>query len=109
MKVDFNNNSDPISRQIQPEPPIHGSASGAGSTTGSVRGGQGIDTSNVSVRLSSGSQTYAAVLQGLPEVRQQRVQALRQQVQSGAYTVDNHQLGEAMANDLFGAAYAAGK
>ena len=109
MKVDFNNSSDPISRQIQTEPPVHGSASGAGSASGSLRGGHGIDNSNVSVSLSSGAQTYAAALQGLPDVRQARVQALRQQVQSGTYTVDNHQLSEAMANDLFGAAYAAGK
>ncbi|MGH9453723.1 MAG: flagellar biosynthesis anti-sigma factor FlgM [Terriglobia bacterium] len=109
MKVDFNNSSDPITRQIQTEPPVHGSASGAGSTAGSPRAGHGVDSSNVSVSLSSAAQTYAGVLQGLPDVRQARVQALTQQVQSGTYTVDNHQLGEAMANDLFGAAYAAGK
>jgi negative regulator of flagellin synthesis FlgM len=106
MKVDFNNNPEPISSKIQTEPPVHGSASGVGSTGGATRGGQTTDSSSVSVSISSASQTYAAALQGLPDVRMQRVQALKQQVQSGNYNVDSQQLADAMGNDLFGTAYA---
>jgi flagellar biosynthesis anti-sigma factor FlgM len=41
-------------------------------------------------------------LASMPEVRQERVQALRQALASGAYRVNSQQLADAVFNDLLG-------
>jgi negative regulator of flagellin synthesis FlgM len=47
-------------------------------------------------------QSLRASLAQVPEVRQERVAALRQAVSQGSYQVSDQQLGDAMANDLLG-------
>lgn len=48
-------------------------------------------------------QSLKAQLDKLPDVRQGKVQALQQAVQNGSYKVDNYQLADAIAAELFGA------
>ncbi len=83
-------------------------------TTGVTRSGStGQSGSTVSVnsgadeaQLTVDGQTIQA-LQGslaqLPEVRQERVEALRQAVGSGSYQVSDQQLGDAMGSELLSA------
>lgn len=45
-------------------------------------------------------QELKAKLSQLPDVRQERVNALRQAISNGSYQVSNQQLGDAMGKDL---------
>ena len=57
----------------------------------------------VSVSLSPNNiQSLKTQLSKLPEVRQSRVQALQQKIQSGSYKIDNYQLADAISAELFG-------
>jgi negative regulator of flagellin synthesis FlgM len=47
-------------------------------------------------------QQLKSTLSQLPEVRQDRVNALRQAVNSGSYQVSNQQLADAIGSDLLG-------
>lgn len=80
-------------------------------TTGVTRSGStGQSSSTVSVNsgadqaeLSVDGQTLQALqasLAQLPEVRQERVEALRQAVGNGSYQVSDQQLGEAVGSEL---------
>jgi len=47
-------------------------------------------------------QQLKATLSQVPEVRQDRVDALRQAVSNGSYQVSDQQLGDAIASDMLG-------
>ena len=59
------------------------------------------DEAQLSVDCGTVQQLKSALSQ-LPEVRQERVSALRQAVNSGSYQVSNQQLADAIGSDLFG-------
>jgi flagellar biosynthesis anti-sigma factor FlgM len=59
----------------------------------------GQDQAQLSVDNSTIQNLKAAVSQ-LPEVRQDRVQALRQAISTGNYQVSDQQLGDAIGSDL---------
>ena len=47
-------------------------------------------------------QQLRADLDGLPELRQERVAVLRQVIEAGSYKVTNQQIAQAMSSDLLG-------
>jgi flagellar biosynthesis anti-sigma factor FlgM len=53
-----------------------------------------IDTSTI--------QSLKTLLSQVPEIRQSRVEALRQSVNNNSYQLSDQQLGEAIGSDLFG-------
>lgn len=61
----------------------------------------GQDQAQLSVDSGTVQQLKARVSQ-LPEIRQERVNALRQAVSSGSYQISNQQLGDAIGSDLLG-------
>lgn len=75
------------------------STSGSPSRPGSVNSEQ--DQAQLSVD-SGTMQSLKASLSQLPEVRQDRVDALRQAVSSGTYQVSDQQLSDAMGSALMG-------
>ncbi len=63
----------------------------------------GEERSAFQISLSSNSiQSLKAQLDKLPDVRESKVQALQQAIQSGSYKVDNYQLADAISAELFG-------
>jgi flagellar biosynthesis anti-sigma factor FlgM len=61
------------------------------------------ETHSDKVLLLTDQETIEALkanLKGLPEVRWERVDALRQAVQNGTFQVTDHQLADAMLDDL---------
>jgi len=67
----------------------------------SAPAGSGADQAKLSVNRDTIQQLKSSLSQ-VPEVRQDRVDALRQAINSGTYQVSDQQLGDAMANDLLG-------
>jgi len=62
-----------------------------------------VDSGHDLAQLSVGKQTIQqlkANLSQVPEVRQDRVEALRQAVSSGSYKVSDQQLSDAIASDM---------
>jgi len=82
----------------RPGAPNAAQVSSAGTSTGAPS-----DT----VEISSGQATVRTLLTQLnqvPDVRQQAVSSLQQQIQSGRYQPTNEQVAGAIVDDLFGAA-----
>jgi len=61
----------------------------------------GQDQAQLSVDSGTVQQLKSRISQ-LPEIRQERVNALRQAVNSGSYQVSNQQLGDAIGSDHWG-------
>jgi flagellar biosynthesis anti-sigma factor FlgM len=70
------------------------------SSTVSVASAQDQDQAQLSLDTSA-MQSLRTLLSQVPEVRQSRVDALRQSVNSGGYQLSDQQLGEAIGSDLF--------
>jgi negative regulator of flagellin synthesis FlgM len=81
---------------------VNDSKSGAAKTAQAPSVGEPSDT----VQLSSNQATVSKLVEQssqVPDVRTERVAALRSQVQSGQYRPSNEQVAGAIVNDLFGA------
>ena len=75
--------------------------SGAAANTSSGVSGEPSDT----VQLSSAQSVLSSLvsqLANVPDVRQQKVDALRVQIQSGQYQIDNQQVANAIVDELLG-------
>lgn len=60
---------------------------------------------NDTVQLSDTQATLSTLvsqLSNVPDVRQSKVDALRSQIQSGQYQIDNHQVANAIVDELVG-------
>lgn len=66
------------------------------------------DGLNVSLSGQSVQQLQSS-LQNLPPIRKHRVEALRQAIQSGKFSVNPQKLANTMGADLFGAAFSSTK
>lgn len=71
-----------------------------GTESNQVMGTSDADGASLSTGLTVS--TLAAQLQQMPDVRQERVAALRQAIQSGQYQVSNDQIANALHNQLLG-------
>jgi flagellar biosynthesis anti-sigma factor FlgM len=73
-------------------------------TSGSS-GSQQVDLESESDTVLGGTTIarLAAQLQGLPEIRRNQVDALRQAIQNGQYNVSNRHIADALYDQLFGA------
>lgn len=98
MRIDPNV---PVPNSGQSERTSESKSAGANLPIGQAGGGQG-GNAPVANDLASISQ-LATQLGNFPAVRQGRVQALRQAVQSGSYRVDAGQVAQSMLGELFGA------
>ena len=92
-------NSDFGVPQEQPADRVGGAGSAPASRTSQAVGGDTGDQASLShdaLQLSNLSNAIA----GIPEVRQDRVAAVRQALQSGTYAVTNQQIAESMLRDF---------
>ncbi|HZP02593.1 MAG TPA: flagellar biosynthesis anti-sigma factor FlgM [Terriglobia bacterium] len=96
MKIDA-----PLSFPKSLEPERAGSAGAAQGSNQADRVGLSKDEVRFSVDAEK-VQQLKADLAGLPEMRQDRVEALKQAVNSGTYKVSNEKIAEAMFQDLLG-------
>ena len=71
-------------------------------STGSARSGAGVEQRGQLAGDSASISALATQLGNFPSVRQERVQAVRNAVQSGTYKVDSSQVAQSMLGDLFG-------
>jgi negative regulator of flagellin synthesis FlgM len=96
MRVD---NPVSIPENLQPQKVARIGSSSQQNRSAPVDSGQ--DETQLSVDSSTIQQLNANLSQ-VPEIRQERVDALRQAVSSGSYEVSDQQLSDAVASDLFG-------
>jgi flagellar biosynthesis anti-sigma factor FlgM len=83
-------------------PPDQVGRSGSASQSNrSTPAGSGQDQAQLSVDNDT-IQSLKSTLAQVPEVRQERVAALRQAMSQGSYQVSDQQLSDAMASDLLG-------
>lgn len=98
MNVSFPNSISSGS-QVGDSQPVRPSSNKSAQSTGSSGAQQGVEIS----LSETGVETLKAQLANLPDVRQERVQALQQAVNNGTYQVSNKQIANAIHADLFGA------
>ncbi len=98
MRIDPNV---PVPNSGQSERTSEAKSAGANQSVGQAGGGQG-GSAPVASDSASISQ-LATQLGNFPAVRQGRVQALRQAVQSGSYRADAGKVAQSMLGELFGA------
>ena len=89
----------PLPENIQTPNVTRSGSSAQQNPAAQVTSGQ--DKAHLSVDNGTVQQLKSALSQ-LPEVRQERVNALRQAVNSGGYQVSNQQLADAIGSDLLG-------
>ena len=87
----------PLPENIQTQNVTRSGSSAAQSSTALAASTQ--DQAQLSVE-SGTVQQMKTTLSHLPEIRQERVNALRQAVNSGSYQVSNQQLADAIGSDL---------
>jgi len=91
----------PISVPENLQTPKASRSGSSGQQGRSVPVGSGQDHAQLSADGATVQQLKARLSQ-VPEVRQERVEALRQAVGSGNYRVSDQQLGDAIASDILG-------
>jgi flagellar biosynthesis anti-sigma factor FlgM len=89
----------PIPENVQPQKVASSGSPTQQSRPASVGSGQ--DQAQLSVDNDRIQQLKATLAQ-VPEVRQERVDALRQAVSNGSYRVSDQQLSDAIGSDLLG-------
>jgi negative regulator of flagellin synthesis FlgM len=89
----------PLPENIQTPNITRSGSSASQSSASPVSSGQ--DQAQFSVDSGTVQQLKSALSQ-LPEVRQERVNALRQAVNDGSYQVSNQQLADAIGSELLG-------
>jgi flagellar biosynthesis anti-sigma factor FlgM len=89
----------PFSENLQPEKVGRSGSSTQQSSSPPVDSGQ--DQAQLSVDNGTIQQLKTSLSQ-VPEVRQDRVDALRQAVGNGSYQISDQQLSDAMGSDLLG-------
>jgi len=92
MKID-------LQGRIPQAPESAAAANSAGTRKSSSPGGRAVDTAELSGLQETAKRLSAAVL-AQPEIRQERVAALAQQIQSGNYRTTPGQTAEALLSQL---------
>lgn len=88
-----------IPENLQPDKVAHSASSAQQSSSAPVTSGQ----DQAELTTDNGTmQQLKATLSQVPEIRQERVNALAQAVSNGNYQVSDQQLSDAMGADLFG-------
>jgi len=80
---------------------------GTSGSSPSQNAGGNVDLSPDQAQLSAGVekvQQLQTSLEGVPDIRQDRVAALQQSIASGSYNVSSQQIAQAMSSDLLGKA-----
>lgn len=103
MTVNLSNPNSIPQKLDSPAPPDTGLPTRSSATPAPVADGLRVSLSGQSVQQLQSS------LQNLPAIRKHRVEALRQAIHSGKFSVNPQKLANSIGADLFGAAFSSTK
>lgn len=90
------------SSKVENQQPARGANTGSTQAPENASVLQGTPSSEVSLS-QTGVQALKAQLANVPDIRQERVQALQKAVENGSYNPSNQEIASAIHADLFGA------